>query len=78
MRVRNWHRPAMRFEDFIECTCTTLREAGVTRKRDPRIPLYLSKVMLDFDETLAPGRRRERLPMQALARIARLLPAPGR
>jgi quercetin dioxygenase-like cupin family protein len=76
VRVRNWHRPAMRFEDFIECTCRTLSAAGVTRKRDPRVPLYLSKVMLDFDETLAPGRRRERLPMQVLARIARVLPAP--
>ena len=76
VRVRNFHRPAMRFEDFIERTCTTLREAGITRKRDPRIALYLSKVMLDFDETLAPGRRRERLPMKALARIARLLPGP--
>ena len=77
VRVRNWHRPAMRFEAFIECTCTTLHAAGVTRRRDPRIALYLSKVMLAFDETLAPGRRRERLPMQALARIARLLPPPG-
>ena len=77
VHVRNWHRPAMRFEDFIERTCTTLNAAGITRKRDPRIPLYLSMIMLDFDDTLAPGRRRERVPMQALARIARLLPAPG-
>ena len=77
VRVRNWHRPAMRFEDFIERTCTTLSAAGITRKRDPRIALYLSKVMLDFDETLAPGRTRERLPMKALARIASLLPEPN-
>ncbi len=77
VRVRNWHRPAMRFEDFIERTCTTLSEAGITRRRDPRIALYLSKVMLDFDETLAPGRKRERLPMKALARIASLLPGPN-
>ena len=77
VRVRNWHRPAMRFEDFIECAYPTLRAAGITRKRDPRVALYLSKVMLEFDETLAPGRRRERLPMQALARIARMLPGPG-
>jgi quercetin dioxygenase-like cupin family protein len=77
VHVRNWHRPAMRFEDFIERTCTTLNAAGITRKRDPRVPLYLSMIMLDFDDTLAPGRRRERLGMQALARIARLLPAPG-
>jgi quercetin dioxygenase-like cupin family protein len=76
VRVRNWHRPAMRFEDFIERTSRTLRSAGVTRKRDPRVVLYLSQVMLDYDETLYPGRRRERLPMQAFARIARLLPAP--
>ena len=76
VHVRNWHRPAVRFEDFIERICTTLSVAGITRKRDPRIPLYLSMIMLEFGDTLAPGRRRERLPMQALARIARLLPAP--
>ncbi len=35
VRVRNWHRPAMRFEDYIERTSRTLRAAGVTSKRDP-------------------------------------------
>ena len=73
VRVRNWHRPAMRFEDFIESTCRTLRAAGITRRRDPRALLYLSMVMLDFEDTLAPGRLRERLPMQLLAGIARRL-----
>jgi quercetin dioxygenase-like cupin family protein len=77
VRVRNWHRPAMRFEEFIERTCRTLEAAGVKRKRDPRVALYLSMVMLEFDDTLVPGRARERLPMQALASIARMLPAPG-
>ena len=65
----------MRFEDFIERTFATLRAAGIKRERDPRILLYLSMVMLDFDDTLVPVRRRERLPMEALARIARMLPA---
>jgi quercetin dioxygenase-like cupin family protein len=78
VRVRNWHRPALRFEQFIERTCTTLEAAGIVRKRDPRVALYLSKIMLDFDDTLAPGRRRERIPMQALALIARRLPGPHR
>ena len=73
VRVRNWHEPAMRFEEFIERTSQTLRAAGVKRKRDPRVPVYLSMVMLDYGETLFPGRRRERWPMQALARIGRLL-----
>jgi quercetin dioxygenase-like cupin family protein len=77
VRVRNWHRPAMRFEDFIERTSHMLQAAGVKRKRDPRVFLYLSMVMLDFDDTLIPGRRRERIPIQALARIARLLPSPA-
>jgi quercetin dioxygenase-like cupin family protein len=77
VHVRNRHTPAMRFEEFIERTCRTLRATGVKRKRDPRVALYLSMVMLDFDETLAPGRARERLPMQALAAIARMLPAPA-
>jgi mannose-6-phosphate isomerase-like protein (cupin superfamily) len=76
VRVRNRHRPAMRFEEFIERTCHTLRAAGVTRKRDPRVALYLSMVMLDFAETLAPARARERLAMKALASIARILPQP--
>jgi mannose-6-phosphate isomerase-like protein (cupin superfamily) len=75
VRVRNRHSPAMRFEEFIERTCRTLQAAGVKRKRDPRVALYLSMVMLDFDETLVPGRARERLPMEALAAVARRLPA---
>jgi mannose-6-phosphate isomerase-like protein (cupin superfamily) len=74
VRVRNRHTPAMRFEDFIERTCRTLRSAGVTRKRDPRVAAYLSMVMLDYHDTLYPGRRRERIPMRALAAIGRMLP----
>jgi mannose-6-phosphate isomerase-like protein (cupin superfamily) len=73
VRVRNWHRPAMRFEEFIQRTSETLAAAGVTRRRDPRIAPLLSMVMLDYDETLFPGRRRERIPMRLLARLGRLL-----
>jgi mannose-6-phosphate isomerase-like protein (cupin superfamily) len=78
VRVLNHHRPALRFEDFIEATCQTLKTIGIRRPRDPRIALYLSKVMLDFDETLAPGRARERIPMQVLAWLARRLPSAER
>jgi quercetin dioxygenase-like cupin family protein len=77
VRVRNWHRPAMRFEAFIERTCTALRIAGVTSKRDPRVYVCLSMVLLQFDDTLVPARRRERIPMQALAGLGRLLRLPG-
>ena len=76
VRVRNWHRPAMRFEDFIERMYATLHAAGVKSKRDPRLLIYLSMVMLAFGDTLVPGRRRERIPMQALARLGKLLRLP--
>jgi quercetin dioxygenase-like cupin family protein len=77
VRVRNWHRPALRFEDFIERTSTILRAAGVTRRRDPRVALYVSMVMLEFGETLFPGRRRERWPMHGLAWLGRRWPPGG-
>src|SRR3954470_12031830 len=77
VRVRNQHRPAMRFEEFIERTCHTLRAAGVTRKRDPRVALYLSMVMRDSGDPPARARARGPLPMRALASIARLLPQPA-
>ena len=77
VRVRNWHRPAVRFEDFIERMAATLRSAGVTSRRDPRLYMCLSMVMLDFPETLVPARRRDRVPMHALAGVGRLLRLPG-
>ena len=76
VRVRNWHRPAVRFEDFIERMQATLNEAGVRSKRDPRVFMCLSMVMLAFDDTLVPARRRDRIPMLALAGLGRLLRLP--
>jgi hypothetical protein len=37
----------------------------------------LSNIMLQFDDTLVPGRRRERIPMRTLARLGDLLGLPG-
>ena len=73
VRVRNVHRPPARFEDYIEHIYRLTRARGITRARDPRIPLYLSMLMLEYPETLAPGRARERIPLKTLARIGRLL-----
>ena len=77
VRVRNWHRPALRFEDFIEKTSRTLQDAGVRRRRDPRVPVYLSMTMIEFEETLTVARRRERIPMRSLAWIGRRLQRGG-
>ena len=77
VRVRNWHRPAVRFEEFIERTCANLAAAGVKGRRDPRVFMCLSMTMLAYDDTLVPARRRDRIPMKALAGLGRLLRLPG-
>lgn len=73
VRVRNVHRPPARFEDYIETIYRVTRAAGIKRPRDPRVPLYLSMITLEYPETLAPGRAQERLLLGALARLGRLL-----
>lgn len=72
VRVRNVHRPPARFEDFIEHVDRVVRARGLKGK-DPRIPIYLSKLILEYPETLAPGRARERIGLRALAELGRLL-----
>lgn len=73
IRVQNWHEPAMRFEDFIQQMSDNMRRAGVRSKRDPRALLYMSMAMIEFSETLQPARKRERIPMEVLASVGRLL-----
>ncbi len=76
VRVRNWHRPAKRFEEFIERMHTSLDEAGISRPRDPRMFICLSAVMLEYPETLVPARAQDRLPMELLTLLGRLLDIP--
>jgi mannose-6-phosphate isomerase-like protein (cupin superfamily) len=73
VRARNVHRPAARFEDYIEHIYELTRARGLTGAKDPRIPIYLSMVMLEYPDTLAPGRARERVAIRALVGVGRLL-----
>lgn len=73
IRVRNWHEPAMQFEDFIQQMSERMIRAGIKSKRDPRALIYMSMAMTEFSETLRPARKRERIPMAVLARLGRLL-----
>jgi len=73
VRVRNVHRPPARFEDYIEHICKLAHARGIKGARDPRLPIYLSMLMLEYPETLAPGRTRERLVIRALAGLGRIL-----
>jgi quercetin dioxygenase-like cupin family protein len=73
VRVRNVHRPAARFEDYIEHIHRLTRARGIKSAKDPRLPIYLSMLMLEYPDTLAPGRARERVGLKALAGLGRLL-----
>jgi quercetin dioxygenase-like cupin family protein len=73
VRVRNVHRPAARFEDYIEHICRLMEARGIKSAKDPRVPIYLSMLMLEYPDTLAPGRARERVVLKAAAGLGRLL-----
>jgi mannose-6-phosphate isomerase-like protein (cupin superfamily) len=73
VRVHNVHRPAARFEDYIEHAHELMRARGIKSGKDPRVPIYLSMLMLEYPETLAPGRARERVMLKSLAGLGRLL-----
>jgi quercetin dioxygenase-like cupin family protein len=72
VRVRNVHRPAVRFEDYIEQIYRLMKARGIKGVKDPRVPLYLSMLMREYPETIRPGRARERIGMNALAGLGRL------
>jgi quercetin dioxygenase-like cupin family protein len=73
VRARNFHRPPARFEDYIEHINRLMDARGITSGKDPRVAIYLSMLMLQYPDTLAPARARERIPMKALAGLGRLL-----
>ena len=73
VRVRNVHRPPARFEDYIEHIYRLTRARGIRGAKDPRLPIYLSMLMLAYSDNLAPGRARERVGLKALAGLGRLL-----
>jgi quercetin dioxygenase-like cupin family protein len=73
VRVRNVHRPPARFEDYIAHIHRLTHARGITSAKDPRIPVYLSMIMVKYPETLTPGRARERVIIKGLAGLGRFL-----
>lgn len=71
--VHSTHSPAGRFEDFIEQLCKLLAARGIKSGKDPRIPILISMVWLDYGDTLRTGRDRERFMINVAARLGRLL-----
>jgi hypothetical protein len=72
MRIRNVHRPAARFDEFVEHMHDLLRDRGITNPRDPRVRIYLSMVMLEYPDFLVPSGP-QRFGVRAAAGLGRLL-----
>jgi quercetin dioxygenase-like cupin family protein len=67
------HTPPGRFEDFIEQMCRLMAAREIRSGRDPRVPILISMVWLEYGDTLRTGRDRERFAINAAARLGRLL-----
>ncbi|MFL5849036.1 MAG: cupin domain-containing protein [Solirubrobacteraceae bacterium] len=73
VRIRVTHTPAMRLEDYFERFHGLARARGIKGARDPRVPILVSMLMLEYPDTLAFPRRRERTVARTLARLGRAL-----
>jgi mannose-6-phosphate isomerase-like protein (cupin superfamily) len=72
VRVRNFHRPALGFEAFIERTSNLFEAKGIHSLRNPRLPIYLAMMWREYPETLQETRARDRIAMTAAVAVGRL------
>jgi mannose-6-phosphate isomerase-like protein (cupin superfamily) len=73
VRVRNFHRPGTRFDEFIEKQhryAVSERFKGLKR---PSTAIFMSMVWQEHSDLLVPSNRALRSAMAALARLGRLL-----
>ncbi len=73
VRVRNVHRPALEFEDFIERMHGVSQQRGIRSASSPRLRIYLSMLWRDYPQTLVTARARDRIAMAVAARVGALL-----
>ncbi len=71
--MRNIHSPASGFDEFVAHADRLIRARNITKIKDPRVPILLAMLTLQYPETLIPGRTRDRLTTRLLAGLGRLL-----
>lgn len=72
-RVRNFHRPALGFEEFIEGMHQLCQAKHIRSLKDPRFPIYMAIQWRRFPETLQETRTRDRVAMTAANGLGRML-----
>ena len=70
MRARNFHRPALGFEPFVEAMYRVCKEKGIKSANDPKLRIHLAKIWREYPETLQATRRRDRIGMRVAAALA--------
>lgn len=73
VRVHNLHRPAHRFEAFLEHLDLLMRARGIKTAKDVRVPLLFSMLTLEYGDTLVPARRRDMAMTRMMAAVGRLV-----
>jgi quercetin dioxygenase-like cupin family protein len=73
VRVRNVHKPALGFEDWVESVYRLARAGKVRGPRSPSTLIHLSMLWRQFPETLVAVRLRDRAGIVLLAGLGRLL-----
>lgn len=72
-RLRDIHRPALNFEDYLEHIHRLLQGRSIKSSRDVRIPIYLSMLTLEYAQTVRSTRRCDKALIRTLAAVGRLL-----
>jgi len=69
VRIRNFHRPALGFEAFIEHVHRVVEAKNIRRPKDPRVPICIATAWKQHPETLQATRKRDRIGMTVAASL---------
>lgn len=73
VRIRNFHRPALGFEAFIEQVHRVVEAKNIRSLKDPRVPICIATAWKQRPETLQETRRRDRVGITVAAALGRAL-----
>lgn len=71
VRVRNAHRPALGFQDYLEEIHSLAQDGKIKSFTDASSLMQLARVFEKYEDTIVPARRGQRAVMGLFARVGR-------
>jgi quercetin dioxygenase-like cupin family protein len=71
VRVRNVHRPALGFQDYLEELHALTQDGKIKSFTDASSVMHLSRLLEKYDETIVPAKLAQRAVMGLFARVGR-------